>query len=451
MTTSHLVAITLAALAISTGTTATALSADIRLSLNDTCAVSLTGELKPGDYEAFIGLVSSAFPADYDESTAANTVCLNSPGGNLAEGVKFARHFYKEGVGTVVPDGAECFSACAVMFMMGTAQGPEVAFANRKLHVRGTVGFHRPYLDLPSGSQVDQSLMGVAYDRALESALDLISVANSKAPWTSDPMMRPDLIQAMLSHVGNDMYVIDTIDKAGRFGVEIVGADLKRELSEEVAYYACHNALQWQHGLTDEDITYTAKEAEPVEGYRTVRPILAKDGTTAFEVFGNKDGYAVHRCVVAQTNSWVSACGTDDYTSTKIGRGECDPSEFPTKLDSISPLSLHNPRTRLASLAAGAAATSPPLAAAGNAARCFVREGGAVKDDEPCELVPGRTVEGWDMASFIWPSGGRTVVVVKPGSVEINGVRTIGVDTDEFGRCYPNSRTGREFCVSVTR
>ncbi len=78
------------------------------------------------------------------ESSSADTICLNSPGGSVLEGVKLAKQFYKQGVGTVIPAGAECHSMCAILFMMGIAQGPEVSFVNRKLHVTGTLGFHRP-------------------------------------------------------------------------------------------------------------------------------------------------------------------------------------------------------------------------------------------------------------------------------------------------------------------
>ena len=421
----------------------TATAADISPSRDELCKIVIAGELIAGDYDEFVALAGSQFPAEVLESTADNTVCLDSPGGNLAEGVKFARHFYKEGVGTVVGDDAECHSACAIMFMMGTAQGGEVAFANRKMHVSGTIGFHRPYLPVPAGPQVDVAILALAYDSAFQDALDLIAIGNSKAPWTSEPMMKSDLMQAMLEHVGNDIYLIDTVDKAARFEIDLVGAELSPTLTEEAAFYACHNALQWQHSLSEEDITYTAERAEPMTGYRTVQSISARPGTTAFQVIGVKDGYASHRCVVTETERRVFACGVDDYTGTSLGAGECGPGDYESKLAHVRPLALYNPNTLLASLREGGPSRSSALAQT----RCFVRSAGVLEDDDPCDFVASRTQEGWEMATFVWPSGSRTVLVRAPTGIEINGVATEGVEVPELGRCYPNARTGKEFCV----
>ncbi|MGO7690430.1 hypothetical protein ACC696_38560, partial [Rhizobium ruizarguesonis] len=56
-------------------------------------------------------------------------------------------------------------------------------------------------------------------------------------------MMKPDLIQAMLSHFGNDLYYIDTVDKAGRFEIELFGGCESTGLTEAQAYYACENGF----------------------------------------------------------------------------------------------------------------------------------------------------------------------------------------------------------------
>ena len=154
----------LGVLLIATSTFAGALTppssaATIEVSEAETCMISLKGELVAGDFQKFLSISRFVFPEEVLESTVDNRVCLDSPGGNLAEGVLFARHFYTEGVGTVVEDGAECYSACAIMFMMGTSTGLEVGTTNRTMHVGGTVGFHRPYLDLPGGTNVDSALM----------------------------------------------------------------------------------------------------------------------------------------------------------------------------------------------------------------------------------------------------------------------------------------------------
>lgn len=433
-----------AAFAASIAVANPAKSAEIRQAQSSQCVIEITGELVGGDYDRFASLAAAMFPDEVLESTANNTVCLDSPGGNLAEGVKFARHFYKEGVGTVVGDGAECHSACAIMFMMGTAQGPEVSFVNRKLHARGVVGFHRPYLNVPQGEQVDLGLMAFAYDHAFQAALDLISIANSRSPWSSRPMMTSDLMQAMLSHVGNDMYLVDTIDKASRFEVELIGINPSPTFNEETAYYACHNVLQWQHGLTENDITYTPQRAEPYAGYRTVTSISARPGMRAFQVLAQNDGYAMHRCVVTEAGGQFSACGVDEYSNVQVGGGLCGPGDFEAKLTSIPVLALYNPRTPITAVANPSTGVPPAVA---SSPRCFVRVDGAIEDDEPCQLDQGRSPEGWNIANFVWPSGGRTVIVFKPSGTEINGTVTSPIAGGDLGVCFPNSRTQREFCV----
>jgi len=191
-------------------------AATIGKSDSSNCVMVIRGEIVQGDFDKFVALAKVLLPGNDGESTSRDTVCLDSPGGKLAEGVKFAKYFYHDGVGTVIDDGQECYSACAIMFMMGTATGDEVAFANRKLHVGGKLGFHRPFADIPSGTAIDSGALRFAYAAAFSSALDLIAVANSKSPWSSQPMMKPDLIQGMLQHIGNDMLMIDTVDKVGR-------------------------------------------------------------------------------------------------------------------------------------------------------------------------------------------------------------------------------------------
>ncbi|QOG06413.1 hypothetical protein IGS74_18090 [Aureimonas sp. OT7] len=430
-------------------TTIPGIAAEVSAAKSEACVISIGGELVAGDYDRFRALAAVLFPEEVGEASSENTVCLDSPGGHLAEGVKFARHFYKEGVGTVIESGAECHSACAIMFMMGTAQGAEVAYANRRLHVDGVLGFHRPYLNLPQGEQVDISMLAVAADAAYQSTLDLISVANSKVPWTSEPMMKSDLMQAMLQHVGNDMFLIDTVDKAARFGIEIVGAGPPPALTEASAYYACLNTLQWQHGLTDAPITYTPKMSEPTAEYlQAVRLLPTGTVDKAYRINGPKDGYARHGCVVAEIEGRVQICGADEYTNVVAGGGSCEDTDYAGKLEMVQALTLYDPMTPLRSLGARKVAMAPSNEAV-RIFRCVVRNKVAIEDDELCKFVGGRSSEGWDTANFIWPSGSKTVLVMNPAGMEINGVHTVAVDRDGLGLCYPNSRTGREFCVSA--
>lgn len=249
---------------------------------SDRCRILVSGEILEGDFERFLRVAEAAFAGFDGESMSKDVVCLDSPGGSLSEGAKFARHFYKNGVGTVIDDAQECYSACAVIFMMGLAEGPEVRFTNRRLHVNGRLGFNRPYMAPAVDGQISTLALSVAYDAAIQHTLDLIEIANSKPPWSSAAMMESDLLQAMLAHVGNDMFMIDTVDKAGRWEIDLIGLPELGMLTEEQAFYACENALQWQSGTTKENIAYTASVAEPYPGHRRVKRLEAPPGQVVY-------------------------------------------------------------------------------------------------------------------------------------------------------------------------
>ncbi|MEI8698128.1 hypothetical protein [Mesorhizobium sp. ISC15] len=423
-------------------------AATIGKSDSTNCVMGIRGEIVQGDFEKFVTLGKILLPGSDGESTSGNRVCLDSPGGSLSEGVEFAKYFYHDGIGTVIDDGQECYSACAIMFMMGTATGAEVSFVNRKLHVGGKLGFHRPFIDIPSGSSIDISAMRFVYDAALSSALDLIAIANSKSPWSSQPMMKPDLIQGMLQHIGNDMLMIDTVDKVGRWDIEVIGAVESSLLSEEQAFYACENSLQWQNGLTEEDITYP-KFSERSNGNRRSR-FIKEAGQTAFIVEGLAAGYAMEGCVIWKTESALQGCGIDEYSDARLGTGDCDQSNFGDRSVRLKTISVLNPATRLEDLHSGKA---PPSAQSG-ATRCLVLKGGQIIDNELCLIVHvgDAGVEGHasTVTHFVWPSGGKTVLVQFGESFEINGVPTSKRTIADRGDCYLNSATQNDFCVLGT-
>ena len=428
-------------------------AAEIGRSQDSACVLSLSGEIVQGDYDRFLQAAAGAYPDEIMESTANNTICLDSPGGSLSEGVKFARHFYEKGVGTVIPDGAGCYSACAIMFMMGTAQGPEVAFGNRKLHIGGTLGFHRPYLNIPAGKTVDARTLTLAYDAAYDDALDLISIANSKAPWSNTPMMQADLIQGMLSHLGDDMLLIDTVDKASRFEIETFGYDKPTQFNEANAFYACENALQWQGGLTKEDITFTEEVARPSYSEPRVTQIDSFNGLPVYQVIGLADGYATERCVIYQEGAYIKGCGEDQTTDTRLGAGACGKADYREKAEFLPPLARLNPSIKLASLRGGR--SSEPQNEGGTVnpdeggLRCYVRANGETIDNDPCQITSADTSGQSTVYNFIWPSGAKTVLVQGPTSLELNGIPTFAREVEGFGTCFSNRKSGRDFCFSA--
>lgn len=139
--------------------TAMALEFDARLS-NTGATFVLDGVIEPGDAERFRA---------YYEETAdgyAFSVALNSPGGNMVEGIRLGLLFRELGIHTFVVQypkrpadmgqfdyavieavpGAQCASACALAFMGGV---------ERVVPEDGELGFHQFYGGDPQRSSAD--------------------------------------------------------------------------------------------------------------------------------------------------------------------------------------------------------------------------------------------------------------------------------------------------------
>jgi hypothetical protein len=77
--------------------------------------VSIVGNIAEGDAETFKSIIKSA----NDGGRLVSGVRLNSPGGNLLEGTKLAEIIRFGKIATVLANGAQCASACFVVFAAG--------------------------------------------------------------------------------------------------------------------------------------------------------------------------------------------------------------------------------------------------------------------------------------------------------------------------------------------
>jgi len=434
-----------------------AFAATITKSSKDLCVLALEGEIVPGDLSRLVDIAAREFSGVDGESSARDTICLNSPGGDVTEGVKLAEFFYKNGVGTVIDDGAECYSMCAIMFMMGIAQGPEVTFLNRKLHVNGTLGFHRPYLLSSTESLVSTKALAVAHDIALEDMSKIMVLANNLVPWSNSTMMRPDLIQEMLKHIGNDFFYIDTVEKAGRFEVELIGLPKHTAPAEERAYYACENSFHWQIGLM-KDPADASKFKKPVTQDESVVKLLKTEGQARyFSVTSMDAGYSEAGCVIAVDGDSLQGCGYNGMYNVLLGQGTCTVEDFANRSWYIPPLASYRPGLRLEEL--GGTATEPKadpdksVVGARVPATCtvFSREG--VKEVERCAATITMNVvvdnQRTDRYEFVWPTGNKTVLARDGDLFSINGKPSIPYTEDGYTLCALNSETRNRFCFKL--
>ena len=93
--------------------------------------VLIEGKIKPGDFQKYTEFRNANVS---DQKLWAAMVTLNSPGGDVAEALKFAESFTSEFASTYIPSDGKCFSACTLMWAGGV---------DRTILGHGQLGFHR--------------------------------------------------------------------------------------------------------------------------------------------------------------------------------------------------------------------------------------------------------------------------------------------------------------------
>jgi len=127
------------------------------------CQLKLEGPIQAGDSEK----LSAALDGLSSEGSESGNVslCLNSLGGNYDEALKLITLVLKRtNVATIIDRGAQCYSACAFLFLAGNAQRSEDGelAPDRTLDVRATLGFHAPYLKTGTGTDVAEATSAAA-------------------------------------------------------------------------------------------------------------------------------------------------------------------------------------------------------------------------------------------------------------------------------------------------
>lgn len=301
----------------------TATAADVRvvdLGTRASCNIRLTKVVSAGDLKRLkqaLQQVDRALSRQLADAPLAEvwggrnpTVCLNSPGGNYAEALKIAEFLLKDearppeagwiGVTTYVERGAECLSACALIFMAGkfVDRGGETT-PNRILHVGGRLGFHAPYvdptlLDDKSYSRDELAAAHAAATVAISSAIKLFnySINEGAATGVAKPWVKPSLFAEMLSQSAQELYLIDTVFKAGRWGVDLQGFAGRVRLDARGMQTACENFRAWE---ADWESPSSGKQWEQTDFERTGEEQTSAGGATVFTARYNQ---GVQKCLV---------------------------------------------------------------------------------------------------------------------------------------------------------
>lgn len=200
------------------------------------CEYKLSGLINNGDAEKIDEVLRGN---NWTEVAARGwKICLDSPGGSFVEGVKLAKTFAKNSIGTVVAQSNVCESACAIAFMGGSYFNPEGENrkVSRTIHPTAKLGFHAPALLIPEGNYSNEEV-DKAYSIALSAVVELSEMR------ALGYEIRESLFKAILTTPFESMHYVDTVGKALRYKIGVAGINISSDNVQSIAANVCDNAV----------------------------------------------------------------------------------------------------------------------------------------------------------------------------------------------------------------
>jgi hypothetical protein len=240
-----------------------ALSANIVKTDNKLCAFALDGDILAGDSDVLNRLLHAEAANISENYERSFTICLKSNGGSFTEGLKIAELIYNQGISTLVEYGAQCFSACATIFMAGVSHGRE--FPYRKLSSGGVLGFHAPYLSVPNAkySKEDIELAGDGMRKAI---LGLARLSSKKTQSGGD-FIKKSLIQKVLENGPKTVFFVRTISQATRWDIIVFDAEENYAINYGTVVSMKNMCNNFHYANMDEDVPSDTNLAVEVDRY----------------------------------------------------------------------------------------------------------------------------------------------------------------------------------------
>jgi hypothetical protein len=259
------------------------------------CQLKLEGPIEAGDSDKLSAALDALGSTGGFDSRNVS-MCLNSLGGNYDEALKLITTVLKHtNVATVVDRGAECYSACAFLFLAGNAQRSEDGelAPDRTLDVRATLGFHAPYLE----ADTTEATM-LNFRRGVNAIAKLLEIDRRE-------LFPRGLLAKALQVRPNDLLYIDTIEKAGVWSIKLKGYKPPTALTARMLDQACRSKDLWTN-FSHTVLGRPADDPESLHGTRqsdfpeirgSDEPIKLSQGRyrQALDMFGYE---ATNMCIV---------------------------------------------------------------------------------------------------------------------------------------------------------
>ena len=263
------------------------------------CELKLEGAIEAGDSEKLSAALYALGAAGGFDSRAVS-LCLNSLGGNYDEALKLMTTLLTfTNVATIVDAGAECYSACAFLFLAGNAQRSEDGelAPNRTLDVRGTLGFHAPYLQTGTGTDVNSATIE-NFRRGVSAIAKMLEIDRRE-------LIPRGLLAKALQVRSNELLYVDTVEKVGVWSIKLKGYKPPSALTSKMLDQACRNKDMWTN-FSHTVLGRPADDTETLHGLRqsdfpeirgSDNPIQLTQGKhhEALDLFGHE---ATNMCIV---------------------------------------------------------------------------------------------------------------------------------------------------------
>ncbi len=207
------------------------------------CTLRLSGLIEEGDAERLRQAL-----ADLPSVPALETgrLCLNSPGGSYLEGVRLAQviretHY----LGTAIAQGDRCESACAIAFMAGGYSEGAYDSVRPIMHPQSRLGFHAPSIDVPAGQYTEREVTR-AWNISLQAIAEIVDLRSGPLSVGDTYNFPEPLFLQMLRTPPQEMYHIETVEQAARYGIAVHPVGLNAEAPQEALKNLCMRASGWE-------------------------------------------------------------------------------------------------------------------------------------------------------------------------------------------------------------
>lgn len=445
------------------------------------CIATLSGPIVKGDADKLATLLPQLqrdIDAEYAKQQGVepndsfsvgfqtNRLCLNSPGGSLAEAIRMGDVLHDQALGTAVPRDASCESACAVLFLAGTEQltGDGLLGPNRVIHATARLGFHAPSLVVP-----DNTYSKTQVERAYNIAIaGLGALSQRKHTWK----LSDSLLTTILTTPPEAMTYVETTFDAGRLDIPVVGTVYPDKITPLAAANACTKDFAYLQGVDPDYQTSFGVTALDRIGINPQRSKGEYDDREKLSLSGFGDEGNWHGCTIglpvetSDAFDAVNAAGnTWPYPYASISwRDGIEDGVMPAMFfDNRLPLrAIARARDDALDFWSVKELTAPDEQRSATGI-CSVWRGQTQRDEEDCALdLITTTTEGLvktEQQVFIWPSGSKTRVDTK---YENSSSRSFvnGSDADFVhewenppvpkGDCWLNRGSGNTFCFVET-